>query len=119
MTGDRPSVTDPYLQPLLDAVGEFHVVIGVQDKMRGLILKAYQQGRARVIRDIAEEDKQGAKREVTVQFASIRRQLDILEQAYLRRLADQQDILLSPEQMAGVLGRVQEALLDQARKNRE
>lgn len=112
---------DPYLRPLLDAVDEFHVVIGVQDQMRQLILKAYQQGRARVIRDVAEEEKAKKNRDITVQFADIRAQLAALEQAYLKQLQElrlQKEELLTPEEMADLIRKMQKMVLKQARRNR-
>lgn len=118
MSDDRPSVDDPHLRPLLDAVDEFHVVIGVQDKMRSLILKAYQQGRARVIRDLEEENRKRKDREPTVQFAEIRTQLNDLEQAYLRGLKKYMEApVLTPEQAGKIAARVQQLLLKQARKS--
>lgn len=116
---------DPHLRPLLDAVDEFHVVIGVQDKMRSLILKAYQQGRARVIRDLENLEAQEGRRtligkDVTYQFAEIRAKLNKLEQDYLRRLGEWMDApYLTPEQAGKVAAKVQELLLKQARRNRE
>lgn len=122
MTDDRPSVTDPYLQSLLDAVEEPScVLIGDRDRVRNLILKAYQQGRNKVIRDLAEQqrdDDRRKARDLTYRFAEIRVELNKLEQDYLRRLAEPKGIPLTAEQMAQVVGKVQEALLNQARKNR-
>lgn len=119
MSDDRPSVDDPYLRPLLDAVGDFHVVIGVQDQMRQLILKAYQQGRARVIRDLEEENRKRKDREPTIQFAEIRAQLNDLEQAYLRGLQKYMEApALTPEQAGKIAARIQQMLLKQAKRNR-
>lgn len=111
---------DPYLRPLLDAVDEFHVVIGVQDKMRSLILKAYQQGRARVIRDLEAEALEDAGKDVTAQFAELHSQLNKLEQSYLQRLKEYTDTpALTAEQAGKIAARVQQLLLKQARRNRE
>lgn len=118
MTDDRPSVTDPYLQSLLDAADEVRwLFIADQDKARNLILRAYQQGRNRVIRDITEERTR--RKEPSRRFAEMRVTLDLLERDYMRCLAEPRDIPLTAEQMAQVLGKVQEALLNQARKSRE
>lgn len=110
---------DPYLRPLLDAVGDFHVVIGVQDQMRQLILKAYQQGRARVIRDLEQEALDDKGKDVTQQFADIRAQLNKLERRYLQRLTEYMEVpVLTPEQAQKIAARIQQMLLKQARNNR-
>ncbi len=109
---------DPYLRPLLDAVGDFHVVIGVQDQMRQLILKAYQQGRARVIRDLEREALEDKGKDVTRQFAEIRAGLNKLEQSYLQQLKVYMETpALTPEQAGKLAARIQQMLLKQARRN--
>lgn len=114
---ESPSVTDPYLQSLLDAADEVRGLFAEdRDKMRGLILKAYQQGRNKVIRDINEERTR--RKEPSRRFAEMRVTLDLLERDYMQCLAEPRDTPLTAEQMVQVLGKVQEALLNQARKNR-
>ena len=118
MSDDRPSVDDPYLRPLLDAVDEFHVVIGVQDQMRQLILKAYQQGRARVLRDLEQEALEDNGKDVTAQFAQLRAGLNKLEQRYLQQLKVYMETpALTPEQAGKIAVRIQQMLLKQARRN--
>ena len=120
MSDDRPSVDDPYLRPLLDAVDEFHVVIGVQGQMRQLILKAYQQGRARVIRDVAEQERKDnsvPQEPVMEHLRKIRQHVSAIELDAIRER--DADLALTPEQAGKIAARIQQMLLKQARRNRE
>lgn len=116
MSDDKPRIDDPYLSPLLDAVDEWIFTSVAREAMRSLVLKAFQQGRAKVIRDIAEDENKPRRTEITVQFAAIRKGLDGLERDYLRCLTEPPESL-SLEQVAAIIDRVQNALLKQARRN--
>lgn len=116
---DRPDITDPHLRPLLDAADAYGDSPPAREMMRSLILKAYQQGRARVIRDLEQEALEDAGKDVTAQFAELRAQLGKLEQSYLQRLKEYTDIpALTAEQAGKIAARIQQMLLKQARKSR-
>ena len=120
MSDDRPSIDDPYLRPLLDAVDEWAFTPVKREAMRQLILKAYQQGRARVIRDVAEQERKDnsvPQEPVMEHLRKIRQHVSAIELDTIRE--KDADLALTPEQAGKIAVRIQQMLLKQARRNRE
>lgn len=118
--GRKPSVDDPYLRPLLDAADAYGDSPPAREMIRSLILKAYQQGRARVIRDVAEQERKDnsvPSEPVLEHLRKIRQHVSAIELDTIRER--DADLALTAEQAGKIAARIQQMLLKQARKNRE
>lgn len=110
---------DPYLRPLLDAADEWTFTPVAREAVRSLILKAYQQGRARVIRDVAEQERKDnsvPQEPVMEHLRKIRQHVSAIELDTIRER--DADLALTPEQAQKIAARIQQMLLKQARNNR-
>ena len=118
MTDDRPNINDPHLSPILDAVDQYAFGTYITEEMRRLILRAYQEGRAKVIRDMAEEyrkDNSVPVESVLGHTRKIRQHINALEYIETHK---EENPDLSPAQVAALMDKVRDALLKQAKRNR-